>query len=102
MSRRIARLLVTTMAAGFIVLGAGCAGQEQVFDEQEVIKLRAEVKQAKGAADRAERAANNADSAANASARLASEALNAAEAAFACCRANTEKRISAESAMGGS
>ncbi len=94
MSRRIARLLVTTMAVGFIVVGSGCATEDDIF------KLRVEVKEAKGAADRAERAANEADSAANASARLSAEALNAAEAAHACCRANTEKRIRAESKLG--
>ncbi len=94
MSRRIVRLLVTTMAVGFIVLGSGCASDDEIF------KLRVEVKEAKGAADRAERAANVADSAANASVRLSAEALNAAEAAHACCRANTEKRIRAESKLG--
>jgi uncharacterized lipoprotein NlpE involved in copper resistance len=94
MSRRIARLLVTTMAVGFIVVGAGCANQDDIF------KLRIEAKEAKGAAERAETAAHKADSAANDSARLAQEALNAAEAAHACCRANTEKRIRAESKMG--
>jgi len=94
MSRRIARLLVTTMAVGFIVVGTGCATDDEIF------KLRVEAKEAKGAADRAERAANAADSAANASARLSAEALNAAEAAHACCRANTEKRIRAESKLG--
>ena len=94
MSRRIARLLVTTMAVGFIVVGSGCATEDDIF------KLRVEVKEAKGAADRAERAANEADSAANASVRLSTEALNAAEAAHACCRANTEKRIRAESKLG--
>ena len=94
MSRRIVRLLVTTMAVGFIVLGSGCASDDEIF------KLRVEVKEAKGAADRAERAANDADSAANASVRLSEEALNAAEAAHACCRANTEKRIRAESKLG--
>jgi len=94
MSRRIARLLVTTMAVGVIVLGAGCATEDEIF------KLRVEAKEAKGAADRAEVAAHKADSAANASHRLASEALNAAEAAFACCRANTEKRTRAESKLG--
>ncbi len=94
MSRRIVRLLVTTMAVGFIVVGSGCATEDDIF------KLRVEVKEAKGAADRAERAANEADSAANASARLSAEALNAAEAAHACCRANTEKRIRAESKLG--
>ncbi len=95
MSRRIARLLVTTMAVGVIVVGSGCAATED-----EIFKLRVEVKEAKGAADRAERAANEADSAANASMRLSSEALNAAQAAHACCRANTEKRIRAESKLG--
>lgn len=94
MSRRIVRLLVTTMAVAFIVLGSGCASDDEIF------KLRVEVKEAKGAADRAERAANDADSAANASVRLSTEALNAAEAAHACCRANTEKRIRAESKLG--
>ena len=94
MSRRIARLLVTTMAVGFIVVGSGCATEDDIF------KLRVEVKEAKGAADRAERAANEADSAANASVRLSTEALNAAQAAHACCRANTEKRIRAESKLG--
>ncbi len=94
MSRRIARLLVTTMAVGFIVVGAGCATDDDIF------KLRVEAKEAKGAAERAEAAAHKADSAANASARLSAEALNAAEAAFACCRANTEKRIRAESKLG--
>lgn len=94
MSRRNVRMLVTAMALGFIVVGSGCASQDDIF------KLRVEVKEAKGAADRAERAANDADSAANASARLSSEALNAAEAAHACCRANTEKRIRAESKLG--
>ena len=94
MSRRIVRLLVTTMAVGFIVLGSGCASDDDIS------KLRIEVKEAKGAADRAERADNDADSAANASVRFSAEALNAAEAAHACCRANTEKRIRAESKLG--
>ena len=94
MSRRIARLLVATMAVGFIVVGSGCASEDEIF------KLRVEVKEAKGAADRAERAANDADSKSNATYRLATEALNAAEAAHACCRANTEKRIRAESKLG--
>ncbi len=94
MSRRNVRMLVTAMALGFIVVGSGCASQDDIF------KLRVEVKEAKGAADRAEVAANDADSAANASARLSAEALNAAEAAHACCRANTEKRIRAESKLG--
>ena len=94
MSRRITRLLVTTMAVGFIVVGSGCATQDEIF------KLRAEVTDAKGAADRAETAAHRADSAANTAARSSSEALNAAQAAHACCRANTEKRTRAESKMG--
>jgi len=95
MSRRIVRLLVTTMAVGFIVVGSGCASEDDIF------KLRVEAKEAKGAAERAEVAANDADSKANASLRLSAEALNAAEAAYACCRANTEKRIRAESKLGG-
>lgn len=95
MSRRIARLLVAAMAMGFVLLGAGCATDDEIF------KLRVEVKEAKGAADRAEAAAHKADSASNASLRLAEEALNAAEAAHACCRANTEKRIRAEEKLGG-
>ena len=95
MSRRIVRFLVTTMAVGFIVVGSGCATEDEIF------KLRVEAKEAKGAADRAERAANEADSSANAALRFSSEALNAAEAAHACCRANTEKRIRAESKLGG-
>jgi hypothetical protein len=94
MSRRIVRFLVTTMAVGFIVVGSGCATEDDIF------KLRVEAKEAKGAADRAERVANEADSSANAALRLSSEALNAAEAAHACCRANTEKRIRAESKLG--
>jgi hypothetical protein len=94
MSRRIVRLLVTTMAVGFIVVGSGCASDDEIF------KLRVEAKEAKGAAERAEVAANDADSKANASLRLSEEALNAAEAAHACCRANTEKRIRAESKLG--
>jgi len=94
MSRRIARLLVTAMAVGYVVLVSGCATEDQIF------KLRVEAKEAKGAAERAEAAAHQADSAAHASHRLATEALNAAEAAFACCRANTEKRIRAESKLG--
>ena len=94
MSRRIARVLVTAMAVGFIMVGSGCATEDEIF------KLRVEAKEAKGAAERAEAAAHQADSAANASARLSAEALNAAEAAHACCRANTEKRIRAESKLG--
>ena len=94
MSRRIARLLVATLTVGLIVFVSGCASDD------EISKLRIEVKEAKGAADRAERAANDADSRSNSVYRLATEALNAAEAAHACCRANTEKRIRAESKMG--
>ena len=94
MSRRIARFLVTTMAVAFVVVVSGCAAEDDIF------KLRIEAKEAKGAAERAEAAAHKADSAANASARLAEEAMNAAEAAHACCRANTEKRIRAESKLG--
>ena len=55
MSRRIVRLLVTTMAVGFIVVGSGCASEDDIF------KLRVEAKEAKGAAERAEVAANDAD-----------------------------------------
>ena len=95
MSRRIARLLVAAMVMGFVMVGAGCATDDDIF------KLRVEVKEAKGAADRAEAAAHKADSAANASGRISSEALNAAQAAHACCRANTEKRVRAESKLGG-
>ena len=94
MSRRIVRLLATTMAVGFIVVGSGCATDDEIF------KLRVEAKEAKGAAERAEAAAHKADSAANDSMRLADEAMNAAEAAHACCRANTEKRTRAESKLG--
>ena len=94
MSRRIARLLAATMAVGFIVLGSGCATEDDIF------KVRVEAKEAKGAAERAEAAAHKADSAANDSLRLSQEALNAAEAAHACCRANTEKRIRAEEKLG--
>ena len=36
MSRRIARLLVTTIAVGFIVVGTGCATDDEIF------KLRVE------------------------------------------------------------
>jgi len=62
MSRRIriARFLATIMAVGFIVLASGCATEDEIF------KLRVEVKEAKGAADRADQAANIADSKANA------------------------------------
>lgn len=94
MSRRIVRLLVTTMAVGFIVVGSGCATEDEIF------KLRVEAKEAKGAAERAEAAAHKADSAANNSSRLATEAMNAGEAAHACCRSNTEKRIRAEQKLG--
>jgi hypothetical protein len=94
MSRRIARLLVTTMAAGLIVVGSGCATEDDIF------KLRVEAKEAKGAAERAEATAHKADSAANDSLRLSQEALNAAQAAHACCRANTEKRVRAEEKLG--
>lgn len=94
MSRRIARLLATTLTVGFIVALSGCAAEDDIF------KLRIEAKEAKGAADRAESAAHAADSHANDSLRLAQEALSAAEAAHACCRANTEKRVRAESKMG--
>lgn len=95
MSRRSARLLVAAMAMSFVLVGAGCATDDDIF------KLRVEVKEAKGAADRAEAAAHKADSAANASHRTSEEALNAAQAAHACCRANTEKRIRAEEKLGG-
>ena len=93
MSRRIARLLATTMAVGFIVAGSGCATEDDIF------KLRVEAKEAQGAAERAEAAAHAADSAANDSLRLAQEANKAAEAAHACCRANTERRVRAEEMM---
>ena len=93
MSRRIARLLATTMAIGIVVAVSGCAAEDDIF------KLRIEAKEAKGAADRAEAAAHAADSAANDSLRLANEAFNAAEAAHACCRANTERRVRAEEMM---
>jgi hypothetical protein len=86
--------MVAAMAAGFIVVGSGCAS------EGDIGKLRVETKQAKGAAERAEAAAHKADSAANNSLRLSQEALNAAQAAHACCRANTEKRVRAESKLG--
>ena len=94
MSTRIARLLVTAMAAGFIVVGSGCATEDEIF------KARVEAKEAKGAAEQAERVANEADSRANSSLRLSQEALNAAKAAHACCRANTEKRTRAEDKLG--
>lgn len=98
MSRRtrITRFLATTMAVGFIVFASGCATDDDIF------KLRVEVKEAKGAAERADQAANMADSKANASLRLATEAVNTAAAARACCVANTEKRTNLKSMMGGS
>ncbi len=85
MSRRIARLLVTTMAVGFIVVGSGCATDDQIF------KLRLEVKEAKGAADRAERAANEADSAANASVRLSTNGRMIDQGARECPRRRTRR-----------
>ncbi len=98
MSRRtrITRFLTTTLAVGFIVFASGCATDDDISN------LRDEVKQAQGAAERADQAANIADSKANASLRVATEAVNTAAAARACCRANTERRINLESMMGGS
>jgi hypothetical protein len=86
MYKNIARAMAAAMAAGIILLGSGCAQQEN-----EVFKLRVEAKEAKGAADRAEASAKSADEAANRAMRTANEAMNAANAAQACCAANTEK-----------
>jgi len=84
MSAKIARLMTVALVAGFIAVGAGCANTE--MDE-----IRSMAREAKGAADRAERTAKRAESRATEAQRQAEQALTAANAAQACCTANTEK-----------
>ena len=85
MSARIARLMTVALAATFITLSAGCASTTDI-DE-----IRSMAREAKGAADRAERTAKRAESRATEAQRQAEQALTAANAAQACCTANTEK-----------
>jgi murein lipoprotein len=85
MSAKIARLMTVTLAVAFITMGAGCASNTEM-DE-----IRSMAREAKGAADRAERTAKRAESRATEAQRQAEQALTAANAAQACCTANTEK-----------
>ncbi len=84
MSAKIARLTTVALAVMFITVGAGCATTE--IDE-----IRSMAREAKGAADRAERTAKRAESRATEAQRQAEQALTAANAAQACCTANSEK-----------
>ena len=85
MSAKIARLTAVALAAMFIAVGAGCASNSEI-DE-----IRSMAREAKGAADRAERTAKRAESRATEAQRQAEQALTAANAAQACCTANSEK-----------
>ncbi len=85
MSAKIARFMTVTLAAMFIVLGTGCAANTQIEE------IRSLAREAKGAADRAERTAKRAESRAADALRQAEQALTAANAAQACCTANSEK-----------
>ncbi|MEE8285407.1 MAG: Lpp/OprI family alanine-zipper lipoprotein [Gammaproteobacteria bacterium] len=85
MSAKIARLTAVALAAMFIAVGSGCASNSEI-DE-----IRSMAREAKGAADRAERTAKRAESRATEAQRQAEQALTAANAAQACCTANSEK-----------
>jgi len=85
MSAKIARLMTVALATMFIGLGAGCASTDDIEE------IRSMAREAKGAADRAERTAKRAESRATEAQRQAEQALTAANAAQACCTANTEK-----------
>lgn len=85
MSAKIARLTTVALAVMFITVGAGCASNTEI-DE-----IRSMAREAKGAADRAERTAKRAESRATEAQRQAEQALTAANAAQACCTANSEK-----------
>ncbi len=85
MSAKMARLTAVALAAMFIAVGSGCASNSEI-DE-----IRSMAREAKGAADRAERTAKRAESRATEAQRQAEQALTAANAAQACCTANSEK-----------
>lgn len=85
MSAKIARLTTVALAVMFITVGSGCASNTEI-DE-----IRSMAREAKGAADRAERTAKRAESRATEAQRQAEQALTAANAAQACCTANSEK-----------
>ena len=85
MSAKIARLTAVALAAMFIAVGSGCASNTEI-DE-----IRSMAREAKGAADRAERTTKRAESRATEAQRQAEQALTAANAAQACCTANSEK-----------
>jgi len=85
MSGKVARLMKLGAVAMIIGLGAGCAANSEL-DE-----IRSMAREAKGSADRAERTAKRAESRATEAQRQAELAMTAANAAQACCTANTEK-----------
>jgi murein lipoprotein len=85
MSGKVARSMQVTLVALFIGLSAGCAANTEIEG------IRSMAREAKGAADRAERTAKRAESRATEAQRQAELALTAANAAQACCTANTEK-----------
>ena len=85
MSGKVARLMKVTAVAMIIGLSAGCASSTELDG------IRSMAREAKGAADRAERTAKRAESRATEAQRQAELAMTAANAAQACCTANTEK-----------
>ena len=85
MSAKVSRIMIVTLAAAFIALGTGCASNTELEE------IRSMAREAKGAADRAERTAKRAETRASEAQRQAEQALTAANAAQACCTANTEK-----------
>jgi len=85
MSVKIARFMTVTLAVMFMVLGTGCS------TNIEIEGIRSMAREAKGAADRAERTAKRAESRAADAQRQAEQAMTAANAAQACCTANSDK-----------
>ena len=85
MSAKVSRIMIVTLAAAFLALGAGCASNTEIEE------IRSMAREAKGAADRAERTAKRAETRASEAQRQAEQALTAANAAQACCTANTDK-----------
>ena len=85
MSAKVSRIMIVTLAVVWMALGTGCASNTELEE------IRSMAREAKGAADRAERTAKRAETRASEAQRQAEQALTAANAAQACCTANTEK-----------
>lgn len=84
-STRIPRALATAVVVAGMAIASGCANTEEMNE------LRQMASDAMAAAQQAQGAAGRAQSTADGAANQAAEALQRADEANSCCKANTER-----------